>query len=247
MVHKTGKLSNLFSLLILLLFVFLSAAHAEGKKYKAAIAQMPVISESPTKGVLVFLVKAWDDAVDDQIEIGVFPFKRALSNALSGEADFEFPFIKNPKLKTVPAEYDYSTTPVYNVNFVLYYNKNKKIDRSAIDKFIITTDAAHVELFDFKIGAEFDVEAALKKLEVGKIDGFIHADVACDPILKNLGLKNVGRELFDVFPVHAILAKGKQGSDVDKMLTEAVKRVKASGKHAELMDPIYKSYDNWQP
>jgi polar amino acid transport system substrate-binding protein len=247
MAKSKTKTQTAFPLFAILMVAFLSSAHAEGKMYKASIAQMPVISESPQKGVLVFLVKSWDDAMDDQIEIGVYPYKRSLTNAISGESDFQFPFIKNPKQKTVPADFDYSTTPIYNVNFVLYCNKNKKIDRSQIEKYTITTDAAHISLFDFKIGSEFEIEGALKKLDVGRIDGFIHADVAADPVLKNLGLKNISRELFEVFPVHAILAKGKQGSDVDKMITEALKRVKASGKYSELMDPVYKSYDNWQP
>jgi polar amino acid transport system substrate-binding protein len=242
---KIFKKVTSFSVIILLLLSF--NIYAAGKEFKASIAKMPVISESPEKGVLVFLVKSWAESTGNEIDIKVYPFKRSLTNAISGEADFHFPFIKNPFQNEKDLSFDYSTSVIYDVNFVLYTYKNKTIDRNNLSKYKITTDAAHVDYFNFKIGPEYDVANALKKLNIGRIDGFIHADAVVDPVLKQMGLKNIKRELFKVFHVHAVLPKGQKGKDTDMMITEALKKVKASGRYSELMDPIYKPYNNWQP
>jgi polar amino acid transport system substrate-binding protein len=243
--NKIGIKIISFSFIILLSFS--SIIYASENRYKASIAQMPVISESPEKGVLVFLVKSWAEATGNEIDIKVYPFKRALDNAISGEADFEFPFIRNPYIDENKLSFDYSTSIIYDVNFVLYTSKNKTIDKNNLSNYKIGTDAAHVDYFDFKVLPEYDVESALKKIDLGRIDGFIHADVVVDPVLKNLGLKSIKRELFKVYHVHAILPKGEKGKDTDLMITEALKRVKKSGRFSELMDPVYKEYNNWQP
>jgi polar amino acid transport system substrate-binding protein len=242
---RNGKINYLLCIIILLLSV--SNTYPDGKKFKASIAQMPFISESPTKGVLVFLVKSWADATKNEIDIQTYPFTRSLDNVVTGKADFQFPFIKNPTVDEKKLDFDFSTSVIYQVNFVLYTNKNKSVDIKNLSKYKISTDAAHVEYMGFKVEPEYDVAAALKKVDTGRVDGFIHAEVVVDPVLREMKLTSIKRELYKIFDVHAVLPKGQKGKDTDKMITEALAMVKKSGKYSELMDPVYKKYDNWQP
>ena len=64
---------------------------------KASIAQLPVLSESPEKGIFVELVKALDEVYEEgTIEIEVYPFARSVENVLRGNADFHIPSFRNP-------------------------------------------------------------------------------------------------------------------------------------------------------
>lgn len=233
--------------LSLVIPVFAASAFAEGKTYKATLAHLNLTAKNENEGILVDLLKMWAKATGDTIAIKVYPFKRSLENAISGEADFHLPMIKNPYKTADELGFDYSTTSVFNVNFVLYTNKDKPIDIDNLAKYKITTDGAHVDFFDFKIGADFSIESALKKLSLGRIDGFIFADTETDLILKKLGLRNIKRELYKVYDVHAVLPKGTKGKDADKMITEAMQKVSSTAEYQNLMAPLTIEYDNWQP
>jgi polar amino acid transport system substrate-binding protein len=226
---------------------FAVSAFAEGKTYKATLAHLDLTAKNKDEGILVELVKMWAKATGNTIEIGVYPFKRSLENAISGEADFHLPMIKNPYKTADELGFKFSTTPIFNVNFVLYTNKDKPIDKNNLSQYKITTDAAHVDFFDFKISADFNIESALKKLSLGRIDGFIFADSETDLTLKKLGLKNIKRELYKVYDVHAVLPLGDKGKDADQMITEAMQKVSTTSEFKKLMTPLTVQYSDWQP
>ncbi len=238
---------NLKKAVILLLALSLSFSFIlSGKTMKASLAKMPGYAESVDKGVLVDLVKAIEKILGEKIERFVVPFARSMSNIIEGEVDFHMPLIKLPESKSKKLPYDYSTETIFHVNFVLYSNKKKLLDLNNLKNFKIETDRAHVNYFEFPITPSSGIENSLKKLSVGRIDGFIFADFATDPILKQLKFQNIKRELFKVYDVKIILSKGARDGDIDKKLTEAISKLRKSGEFDKIMSTIDKSFDNWQ-
>ncbi|MCX5807357.1 MAG: hypothetical protein NT010_15045 [Proteobacteria bacterium] len=66
--------------------------------------------------------------------------------------------------------------------------------------------------------------------------------------LKKLGLKNIKRWEYKKFDVKALLPLGEKGKEVDKILVNIIKKLKANGKFDKIMAPILdQKYDNWQP
>lgn len=209
---------------------------------KVSLAQMPVYAESLEKGILVDMSKAIAEVSGKKLELQVVPFKRSMDNVVTKKVAFHAPLIQNPNIDEKTLDYDHSTTTIFHVNFVLYTNKNKTIDGKNLKKYKIETDAAHTQYFSFPTIASSDLEASIKKVDAGRIDGFIFADVAIDPIVKNLALKNIKRELHYRFDVKIILPKGGKGGATDKLIIDAHKKLKASGKWDEIMGPLDQPY-----
>lgn len=215
--------------------------------FSAGLGMIPMGADQNGKGDIVDLVKLWAKATGHDIDIQVYPFKRSLNYVRNGITDFHLPMIKNPYIDPKDLDYEYSTTAVTDVNFVLYTNKNKPIDTSDLSRYTITTAAAHAVMFDFPIGEDYTVESALKKLSTRRIDGYIFADMSTDPILRRLGFTNIRRQLYKTFKVHAILPKGGKGGPVDRMITEAMVKIKADGSYDKVIKPEFYQYSDWQP
>jgi polar amino acid transport system substrate-binding protein len=220
---------------------------ALAKDYSASIAKMPVYAESTEKGVLVDLVKAIATASGNNISIQVHPFARSMDNVINRKVDFHLPMILNPNVGEDKLDYDHSTETIFHVNFVLYSNKNKILDKNNLAGAKIDTDRAHTQYFPFPTEASSDLEGSLKKVDIGRIDGFIFADQASDPIIKAAGLKNIHRQLYQTFDVKIILPKGEKGKEVDQMFTEAIKKLRESGEYQKIMGVVDQKYDDWQP
>ena len=214
---------------------------------KGSIAELPVLSESKDKGVLVDLVKAMAQTSGEKIEIQVVPFNKSVHDLMDGKADFHLPLIKAENIDETTLDYDHSTETIFHVNFVLYTNKDKPIDKSKLKDYKIETDLAHVKYFDFPIKGSTRLDSSLKKVNAGRIDGFIFADVNADPIIKKEGLKNIHRELYKVFDVKIIVPKGQKGKATDTFLTETIEKMRADGSFDKIMSPIDQPYNDWQP
>lgn len=214
---------------------------------KATLAEMPVYAESTQKGVLVDLVKAMAKTSGKDIEIQVVPFNKSMHDVVDGKADFHMPLIKAENIDETTLDYANSTETIFHVNFVLYTNKNKPVDKASLKDYRIETDLAHVKYFDFPIQGSARLDSSLKKVDAGRIDGFIFADFASDPIVKQEGLKNIHRELYKVFDVKIILPKGEKGKATDAFLTETIEKMRTDGSFNKIMSPIDQPYNDWQP
>jgi len=214
---------------------------------KASLAKMPVYAESKDKGILVDPVKAIDGNLADSVDYQVVPFKRSMDSVIKGQVQFHLPLIQNPQDNEADLPYDHSTETIFHVNFVLYSNKSKPIDMSNLSNYRIETDAAHVQYFPFKITASANLEGSIRKVDAGRIDGFIFADDAIDPLIKKLGLKNVKRDLYKTFDVKIILPKSAKGGPIDGKLSQAIGALRDSGKYNQIMGMIDHPYGNWQP
>jgi polar amino acid transport system substrate-binding protein len=236
-------MSNALVCMLSILFLFIGSVQAA--EYKASLANMPVYAESTEKGVLVDFTKALSKAAGVPISIVVEPFPRSINNVTQAKtADFHMPLIVPPG--DDPKDLDYSTSIIFHVNFVLYTNKDSKVARDNLDQFKIETENAHIAYIKEKTTGSASIENSLKKVDAGRLDGFIFADFACDPILKAQNLKNVKRTLYKRFDVRIVLPEGGKSGPVDKFLTETIEKLKANGEFAKILDPINTEFDPWQ-
>jgi polar amino acid transport system substrate-binding protein len=91
------------------------------------------------------------------------------------------------------------------------------------------------------------IESSLQKVDMGRLDGWIFAMPESDLALKKLGLKNIKRWEYKKYDVKALLPLGEKGKEIDKIFSDLVKKLKASGKYQKIMAPILdQKFDPWQ-
>lgn len=211
---------------------------------KASLAEMPVYAESKEKGVLVDLLKALQKESKETIEYQVVPFSRSINAVEAGEVDFHMPLIE--PLDTKGSNFSLSKETIFHVNFVLYMNKNKPLDINNLAGKVIETEAAHTPYFPFKTVGSPSIESSLKKLDAERIDGFIFADNATDPLLKKLGLKSISRKLYKRFDVKAVLPL-KNSEKIDQFLSVNIGKLRKTNEYNKIMDVVDQNYNDWQP
>lgn len=223
---------------------------ASARDLKASLPLIPVMVDSQDKGVLVDLVKAMAaEYKEGKITWEVYPFARSIDNIEKGRADFHLPFLVNPRISSEKLPFQFSSESIFTVQFCLYTNKNNLvINPSNVSKFIIETDQAHTQYLDFKVTGSPDLESSLKKVDMGRADGWIMAMYETDAPLKRLGLKNIKRWPYKRFDVRMVVAKGDKGKEVDRIVSGLVKKLKANGKYQKIMGKVAdQKYEDWQP
>src|SRR3569623_984972 len=231
----------------LLLSLCLFATPAISKELVGSIAQMPVVSESADKGVLIDLIRAIEKEAGVTIKREVVPFARSMDYVINHRADFHFPLIVNPESNPAKLDFDFSTETVYTVNFVIYSNKNKPLDMAKLGTYKLETDRAHIQYFPFPTEASSSLENSLKRVDAGRIDGFIFAALESDSIIKQDNLKYIHRSLYKTFDVKIILPKGGRGGETDKLLTSAIESLRKKGLYDKIMASVEQPYVDWQP
>jgi polar amino acid transport system substrate-binding protein len=232
---------------ITLAAVFVLPNYAAGKTWKASLAQMPVYAESRDKGVLVDFVKALEKVSGDKIEYQVVPFPRSMHDVQDRKVDFHMPLIQIPGAEIGTEKFDYSTETIFHVNFTLYSRKGLDITPATVSRFKVETEAAHTDYFNFPVASSTNIGGSLKKVDAGRIDAFIFADFASDPLIKQDKLSNIKRQLFKRFDVKVILPKGARGGATDKFLSQNIAKLIKSGEMARIMGQLDVAFDSWQP
>jgi len=241
------QVSRCFIMAAVCISLFLGQAQA--RDLKASLPILPPLVETKDKGILVDLVKAMaEEYKGGKITWDVYPFARSLDNVEKGRADFHMPLLVNPNISPDKLPFQFSSDIIFKVQFVLYTNKNNsKINPSNLSSFNVETDQGHVEFFDFKVSGSPSIESSLKKVDMGRIDGWIFAMPESDGLLKKAGFKNIKRWKYKSFDVRIVLPKGKEGKETDKILTDLIKKLKTSGKYQKIMGPILdQKFDDWQ-
>ncbi len=230
---------------ILAMGVLLAAEPASARTIKISLAQLPVLSESPTKGVFIDVIKAMAE-IDPQntYEISVVPFARSLLSVQDGLADVHIPLIRPPSETDLPYRLSQKIN-FYKVNFVLYSNKNKALDIENLQQYSIETDNAHTNFFKFPVKPVSAIEAGLVKVDLKRLDGFIFSDVATDPVLKERGYKNIRQSFFSAFDVTTVYKKDSS-NEVDDIMVSALDKLKANGRLAAILGPVITQYVDWQ-
>jgi len=216
-------------------------------KYMASLGRMPIHAVSHTEGANVDLVKAIEKVSGHQITIAVYPFTRSILNVVNNRADFHLPIIKTERIPLYLLPYAYSTATLYSVNFVLYTRKGSAITLDNLAQYQVATDRAHVNYFPFDVSATNTIKQSLTMLKLGRIDAFIFADSATDPVLLELGYENIQRRLYKTFDVKLIVAKNDHGRQVDRMLSTAINKLKKNGELQRIIATVDHPYNNWQP
>ena len=244
------KISGILSNTLIIGFLLIVCLSINANKYKAVIAKLP------TSDNYVALLAAIGEETNNKFTTEILPMSRTVYLMEGGQADLQCPQIifTDPK-KIADLKYDYSTPVIYKLGFVLYTNKKKPVTVAELKKgnpknYIFETKVSHTVYFDFKCVGSTNIEASLKKVDNGTIDGFISAMTSSDKLLKQLKLTNVKRELFDFFTNKFLIPKGAKGKEVDKILIDGFKKIKANGKYDKIMGDLVKvaeKYDDWQP
>jgi ABC-type amino acid transport substrate-binding protein len=222
-------------------------AHAAGKTWKVSLAQMPVYAESASQGVLVDLVKALEKVSGDKLELQVVPFQRSMSDVQAKKVDLHMPLIQLPGSETGTPKFDYSKETIFHVNFTMYSGKEGSVTPATASKFKVETEQAHVDYFEFPVVGSASIDGSLRKVNAGRLDAFVFADMAADPIVKSAKLDKVKRQLFKRFDVKVVLPKGARGGEVDQWLSENIGKLRASGEYTKIMAAIDAPYQEWQP
>jgi len=196
------------------------------------------------------------DLAGKKISVQVVPFARAVYAMEAKQADIEAAITQIPDQKKWAAlKFDYSTAEFLKIAFVLYTNKAKPISVDELKsgnpkKYKIETDGAHVEHFPFAITASTNIDASLKRVDAGEIDGFIFSQGTTDGALKRLGYKNIARTYYDTFTGVFMLQKGARGGPLDAMISDGMAKMRASGKYQEITGAYTAAaskYIEWQP
>ncbi len=225
-------------------------SRAEARDLKASLPYLPPLAESKDKGVLVDLLKAMaEEYKDGTITWDVVPPARSMENVEKGKADFEMPQLVNPNISPDKVPFQWSSDILFRAVFALYTNKNnKEINPGNLKKFKIDTLAGMEDFLDFPVTSSPSVESGLKKVDLGRVDGWIMAMPESDQTLKALNLKNIKRWEYRKYDARIVLQKGPQGKEVDKILSGLIKKLKANGKYQKIMAPVLnQKFEEGQP
>lgn len=239
--------------LICIMSLACSLSQASSKKLVAYLGYLPVLSETESKGSFIDLVRAIDDVyTEGEISIYVLPINRSKHGIITGEADLALPAFRHPREKEVKLPYRYSTSSFGKVVHVMYMNKNKKFDVKELQdnekakKSKLKIQGVPI-YWPFPCEDVRSLEASLKSVDSGRIDGLIWAQEETDFALKKLNLKNVHRFYFGEYDDVFIIQKGLRGDYVDSIITSSINKLKKSGRLKKLYENIHRPYDNWQP
>jgi polar amino acid transport system substrate-binding protein len=237
---------------LLALATFVAAVGLSAQELKVDVPQLsPAAIETYTKAI-----QAIADLTGKKITVQVVPFARAVYDIESKQADIVAIDVQIPdQKKWASLKYDYSTTELLKIVFVLYTNKAKPIAVADLKSgkatgYKLETDTAHVDHFPFAISPSTNLDASLKKVDAGQIDGFIFSQGSTDGALKRLELKNIARAYYDTSNGSFMLQKGGRGGPIDAMITDGLAKMKASGKYQEIVGPYAagaSKYIEWQP
>jgi polar amino acid transport system substrate-binding protein len=226
------------------------------KDLEASLAYLPTLADSPDKGFFVDLVKAIDEVyVDGSIHIKVYPFVRSLNNIKQGKADFHVPMARDPFLDEDKHPYKYASEPMGEVSFVIYSHKGNPITKEDILRgtslanfpYKIETERGLEDLFNFPIITSSTIDQSMKKLVIRRIDCFIWAQEEADSILRELKIAIIHRAFYRIFDDVIVIPEGHKGDEVDKILSQAIRTLKSTGRWQALYKKIHRSYLEWQP
>lgn len=215
---------------------------------KGSLGRLPVLAESKEKGILVDYLKAMQKVYPEgSLKFEVTPLERSIKDVVSGDSDFHAPLLMDPAKSEKEIGLTYSDATIFDVIFVLYTNKNKNVDKDHLENLNIETDVGASRFFDPKFKASTCIDCSLKKVDMGRIDGYIFAGLECDQLIANLKLKNVKSAAYRSFKVKFALPAGERGKKVNGILTQIVDKTKANGDFEKILGPINNYYKNWKP
>jgi polar amino acid transport system substrate-binding protein len=250
---------RIFSLWIsagMLVGVVFSPCSTRARDLNASLAYLPSLIDSSGEGPFVDLVKAIDGVyTEGAIHIAVYPFARSLYNVVTGNSDFHLPMARNPLVSEAAQPYRYVSEKMGQAVFVIYSHKDKPISQEDIlrDKSLATfpyrleTERGLENYFDFPVSSSSTIAQSMKKIEAHRIDGFIWPQEEADFVIKNLQIKTIHREFYGLFDDVIVIPTGPRGDEVDRILSQALRTLRSTGRLQVLYEKIHRPYHDWQP
>jgi polar amino acid transport system substrate-binding protein len=244
-------------LMVLLFTPFLVSAEGGAKDLTASLALLPGLIDSADKGPFVDLVKAIDSVyTGGKIKIETYPFARSVDNVVKGKADFHIPTIRNRALSETSLPYRFTTEKIGSVAIVIYSNAEKPVTKKMITdalakkgKFPYTVELPPgiESLFGIPGTASVDLMSSLQKIEKKRLDALVWAQEEVDAAIKHAKIKTIQREHWADYEDSIIITKGPQGDATDKILSDALKKLRSTKQLQALYSKVHRPYSDWQP
>lgn len=225
------------------------AANAPDLRIHAVL--LPGVIDSSTQGPFIDLIRVLDEAyLAGTFQIKAYPLARVLDNLKHQLCDVGFPSLRMGNDEGLP--YRFSTESVGKVSFVLYVNRESPLTRAQIEAAAAQGKAAYrIEApsihWGFDVSPLLTLESALKKVSMGRLDALLWAQEEADMTLRQLGLDNIRRIHFGDFEDVFMLERSQRGHFADQVLTQTIRKLRASGRLQEIYRHIHRPYVDWQP
>lgn len=212
---------------------------------RIGIGYAPVVSAKKSDPFpQIFIKGAEQSGLTPQVRI--LPVERTVLFLKSNKLDMQAPYIVNPNLPPTQLPFKVSEATFYQLNFVLYSNSKKDIDLERLANYKIVTDLAFKDMMGFDVGTITNIDATLKMVNAGRLDGVIYAANVVDPMLEMYRMKNVRRSFFGAFDVKALIANNENTQQIDDMLTKTAQVFEFSPE-VNILSSNHQKYDDWQP
>lgn len=201
------------------------------------------------QGGFVEVVRAIDKVyTDGSITIKLFPIARSTKYMIEGKADFQIPWIPNPHVPKDTLPFAFATEPIVKVSFVLYTCADKPmLPMDRLEEFHIETLRGAAPHFQFKIGEIDSFRQGILKVSTGRSDGFIVEQDATDKFIRTHKIKNIRRTFYATWNSSILIPKGPKGEEIDRIVSGALRQLKASGELRKITDTIHQPFSDWQP
>lgn len=224
---------------------FLVSFDAPAKEpIRVALGYAPVISSELSDPFPSYFQKI-SQLTQQPFSIRIFPVKRSRWMLEQGHADFQSPYISNPRIKNKKLGFKVSTATLWQVNFVLYSHKDIDLATADLSRLKIVTDRAWLDIMGIPVKPTSDIIAALKMVNTGRLDGVIYANTVTDPIIKELELANIHRSLYGTFDVKALIAINEKTDYIDKLITKGTKQL-LNSPELKILATDASTFDDWQ-
>lgn len=228
------------------MFVFCLGTQANTlQEIRIGIGYAPVVSAKKSDPFPQIFIKGAElSALTPQVRI--LPVERTVLFLKSNKLDMQAPYIVNPNLPPKQLPFKVSEATFYQLNFVLYSNSKKDIDLERLADYKIVTDLAFKDMMGFEVGTITNIDATLKMVNAGRLDGVIYAANVVDPMLEMYKMKNIRRSFFGAFDVKALIAQNENTQQIDEMLTKMAEAFKFSPE-VSILSSNHEKYEDWQP
>jgi polar amino acid transport system substrate-binding protein len=231
------------------------AQTGEHRDLRASLGLLPGLIDSRDEGAFVDLVKAMDRVYPGRILINVYPMARSIRNLTSGEADLHLPALRDANVPESKLMFRIAEEKIGTLSNVIYSNVGKKLTRADIigaiakgGKFPYLLEATGGdEAVEYPYRANNQIDLSLKMLNAGRIDGFIHPQEEADALIVALRLGRISRSLYSTNDDIVAIPKGAHGDEVNRIVSECLRKLRASGELETLYGKIHRPYSDWQP
>ncbi|MBN2429160.1 MAG: transporter substrate-binding domain-containing protein [Deltaproteobacteria bacterium] len=200
------------------------------------------------QGGFVEIVQAIDAVfTEGKISIRLYPVARASNTVKTGKADFCLPAIPHPYIPLDNQPVSFASEPITKVSFVLYTRADQPpLPLELLGQYRIDVIRG-TDIFPFHVWGVNDTEQGILKVLAGRSDGFISEQDAADDYIRKNQLKNIRRALYHKLNSSVLIPKGPKGKEIDRIISSALRKLKASGELQKITDKIHRPYSDWQP